>query len=162
AIHNQKGGVFVSSSNDGATFTRLSDVAAIPYHSDTHNNFVYDDARDRWLLYCRPRAWAGYHKRRIALETSTDLTHWSHDRTILWPTKTDFRDFSGLRFFRGGDLFWGVSHIYDKKWGSRRGEPAGGGDGEPWVFLPTPPPFATRGPDGSWDAGMVLVADNPV
>ena len=162
AIHNQKGGVFVSSSNDGATFTRLSDVAAIAYHSDTHNNFVYDDARDRWLLYCRPRAWAGYHRRRIALETSTDLTHWSHERTILLPTETEFPEYYGMTVFRRGDLFFGVVQIYDTKSGSMHGELAWSGDGEHWDFLPTHPPFATRGPDGSWDAGMVLVADSPV
>ena len=56
SIHNQKGGVFVSWSDDGRSFKRLYEKPAISYHSDTHNNFVYDEVRDRWFLYCRPRS----------------------------------------------------------------------------------------------------------
>ena len=163
AIHNQKGGVFVSTSNDGKTFTRLwPDNPAISYHSDTHNNFVFDEIRDRWSLYCRPRAWAGYHKRRVALQHSPDLQHWTHERTVLVPTETETPEYYGMTVFRLGDLFWGVVQIYDKTTGFMHAELAWSGDGERWDFIPAHPPFVERGPDGSWDAGMVLLADAPV
>lgn len=162
SIHNQKGGVFVSTSEDGKTFTRLFPEPAISYHSDTHNNFVYDEVRDRWLLYCRPRAWAGYHRRRVALETSSDLEHWSHERTILLPTETEIPEYYGMTVFRRGDLFFGVVQIYEHKAGAMHLELAWSGDGERWDFLPTHLPFLSRGPAGSWDAGMVLIAETPL
>ena len=162
AIHNQKGGVFVSYSNDGRSFTRLSERAAIPYHSDTHNNFVFDEVRDRWLLFCRPRAYAGYHKRRVAFQTSRDLEHWTHERTILIPTETEIPEYYGMTVFRRGDLFFGVVQIYDRTTGDLFGELAWSSDGVHWDMLPTHPSFLTLGPQGSWDAGMVLVAETPV
>lgn len=162
AIHNQKGGVFVSSSDDGKTFTRLFDEPIISYHSDTHNNFVYDEVRDRWLLYCRPRAWAGNHRRRVALMVSSDLQHWSHERTILIPTETELQEYYGIGVFRRGDLFWGVVQVYDRKTGFMHGELAWSADGERWELLPTHVPFIGRGADGVWDHGMATVMESPV
>lgn len=162
AIHNQKGGVFVSSSDDGKTFTRLFDEPAISYHSDTHNNFVYDEVRDRWLLYCRPRAWAGDHRRRVAVTTSSDLQHWSHERTILIPTENEAQEYYGIAVFRRGDLFWGVVQIYDRKTGFMHSELAWSTDGERWELLPAHQPFLERGDKGSWDHGMVAVMESPV
>lgn len=162
AIHNQKGGVFVSMSDDGRHFERLFEKPAIAYHSDTHNNFVYDEVRDRWLLYCRPRAWAGYHRRRVALQTSVDLEHWSHERTILIPTETEIPEYYGMTVFRRGDLFFGQVQIYETKSGLMHCELAWSGDGEHWDFLPTHKPFLTLGNPGGWDAGMVMPFESPV
>jgi predicted GH43/DUF377 family glycosyl hydrolase len=162
AIHNQKGGVFVSSSQDSRTFTFLYETPAIGYHSDTHNNFVYDEVRDRWLLFCRPRAYAGDHKRRVSLQTSRDLQNWTHERTILVPTETEKPEFYGMAVFRRGDLFWGVIKVYDRVTGLMHGEIAWSGDGEHWSQVPTHPTFLERGSEGSWDYGMVIAADTPV
>jgi len=162
AIHNQKGGVFVSYSEDGKTFTFLQDAAAIGYHSDTHNNFVYDEVRDRWLLFCRPRAYAGDHKRRVSMQESKDLRQWTHERTILVPTETEKPEFYGMGVFRRGDLFWGVLKVYDRATGFMHAELAWSGDGEHWNQVATHPAFLGRGPEGAWDHGMVLVAESPV
>ena len=162
AIHNQKGGVFVSYSDDGKTFTFLHDTPAIPYHSDTHNNFIYDEVRDRWLLFCRPRAYAGDHKRRVSRQESKDLEHWSHERTILVPTETEKPEFYGMSVFRRGDLFWGLIKIYDRVTGFMHAEIAWSGDGEHWEQVATHPPLLVRGPEGAWDFGMVLISENPV
>jgi hypothetical protein len=162
AIHNQAGGVFVSSSDDGKTFTRLWENPAIDYHSDTDNNFVFDEFRDRWLLFCRPRAWAGYHRRRVALETSEDLEHWTHERTILVPSETEIPEYYGMTVFRRGDLFFGALQIFDNKTGFMHPELVWSGDGEHWDLIPTHQPFVERGPAGGWEAGMVMLADNPV
>jgi hypothetical protein len=162
SIHNQKGGVFVSWSDDGRTFQRLFETPAIAYHSDTHNNFVYDDMRDRWLLYCRHRAYAGYHKRRVSLQTSSDLEHWTHEETILIPTETEIPEYYGMTVFRRGDLFFGVVAIYNNETGLMHGELAWSGDGQHWDFLPTHPAFITLGEPGSWDGGMVLPMESPV
>jgi hypothetical protein len=162
AIHNQKGGVFASTSEDGKTFTFLDETPEIAYHSDTHNNFTYDEVRDRWLLFCRPRAYAGDHKRRVSMQTSSDLKNWTHERTILVPTETEPPEFYGMTVFRRGDLFWGIIKVYDRGPGFMHGEIAWSGDGEHWTQIPTHPVFLERGPSGSWDHGMVITADEPV
>lgn len=162
AIHNQKGGVFVSSSEDGRSFTFLQQTPAIAYHSDTHNNFVYDEVRERWLLFCRPRAYAGDHKRRVSVQMSDDLKSWTHERTILVPSETEKQEFYGMGVFRRGDLFWGILKIYDRETGLMHGELAWSGDGEHWSQLPEHRPFLERGPQGAWDYGMVIAADTPV
>ncbi|MCA9025044.1 MAG: hypothetical protein KDA86_07510 [Planctomycetaceae bacterium] len=162
AIHNQNGGVFASTSEDGKSFTFLDETPEIPYHSDTHNNFVYDEIRDRWLLFCRPRAYAGDHKRRVSMQTSTDLTNWTHERTILVPTETEQPEYYGMGVFRLGDLFWGILKVYDRETGYMHGELAWSGDGEHWTQIPTHPEFLARGPEGAWDHGMVIAADEPV
>lgn len=162
SVHNQKGGVFVSWSDDGRTFTRLFDQPAISYHSDTHNNFVFDEVRNQWLLYCRPRAWAGYHRRRVALQSSDNLRDWTHERTILVPTETEIPEYYGMTVFRRGDLFFGIVQIFDHESGLFHGELAWSGDGIHWDFLPTHPPFITLGSRGEWDAGMATAFDAPV
>ena len=162
ATHNQKGGVFVSTSDDGFTFRRLNQQPAISYHSDTHNNFVFDDTRGRWLLFCRPRAYAGDHKRRVALQTSLDLRTWTHERTILVPTETEAQEYYGMAVFSRGDLFFGVVQIYDRTTGLLHAELAWSGDGEHWDMLPKHPALLGVGPKGAWDAGMVLLAESPV
>ena len=162
AIHNQRGGVFVSASDDGFTFRRLIEQPAISYHSDTHNNFVFDETRGRWLLFCRPRAYAGDHKRRVSLQSSPDLHQWTHERTILVPTETEAQEYYGMTVFRLGDLFFGALQIYDRTTGLLQPELAWSDDGEHWDMLPKHPPFFSVGQKGEWDAGMVLLAESPV
>jgi hypothetical protein len=163
AIHNQKGGVFVSSSDDGKSFRRLwPEAPVIGYHSDTHNNFVFDEVRRTWLLYCRPRAYAGDHKRRISLTQTRDLSRWPHERTILVPTETESPEFYGMAVFRRGDLFFGLLQVYNRATGRLHCELAWSSDGLRWSQLPSHPAFAEPGPPGAWDAGMVLLAESPV
>lgn len=162
AIHNQKGGVFESYSDDGKTFRFFNDTPAIPYHSDTHNNFVYDEVRDIWRLYCRPRAYAGDHKRRVSMQESSDLATWTHERTILVPTEIENPEFYGMTVFRRGDLYFGSLQVYDRVTGFMAPEIAWSGDGLHWNQIPTHPIVLERGPEGAWDHGMVMPAESPV
>ncbi|HRI86727.1 MAG TPA: hypothetical protein PK869_00600 [Candidatus Hydrogenedentes bacterium] len=162
AIHNQKGGVFVSGSDDGKTFTRLWEPPAISYHSDTHNNFVYDEVRERWLLFCRPRFYAGDHKRRVSMQSSSDLEQWTHERNILVPGENEPAEFYGMTVWRRGDLYFGLVQVYDRTTGTPFLELAWSGDGEHWDRVPTHPAFMSQGPEGAWDAGMVFPAETPV
>lgn len=162
AIDNQRGGVFASTSDDGFTFQRLIEQPAISYHSDTHNNFVFDETRGRWLLFCRPRAYAGDHKRRVSVQSSPDLRQWTHERTILVPTETEAQEYYGMTVFRRGDLFFGVVQVYDRTTALLHAELAWSGDGEHWDMLPKHPAFLPVGQKGAWDAGMILLAESPV
>lgn len=162
AIHNQKGGVFVSTSDDGKSFSFLDAPPAIPYHSDTHNNLVFDEIRERWLLFCRPRAYAGYHKRRVSLIETRDLHHWGHERTILVPGEVGAQEFYGMTVFRRGDLFFGALQTYDRVTGFVQAELAWSGDGARWSRVETQPAFVERGVEGAWDGGMVFLMESPV
>lgn len=162
AIHNQRGGVFVSSSEDGKVFTMLPQPAAIGYHSDTHNNFVFDEVRERWLLFCRPRAYAGDHKRRTSVQESKDLKIWTHERVILIPDEDERPEYYGMGVFRQHDLFFGLRQSYDRADALLYPEWVWSGDGEHWNAIGTHPPAIPLGPEGAWDAGMILVAESPV
>lgn len=163
AIHNQKGGVFVSSSDDGKTFTPLwPEHPAISHHSDTHNNLVYDEVGDYWLLFCRPRAWAGDHRRRVSVQLSRDLKHWTHERTILVPSEAGAPEFYGMTVFRRGDLFFGALQLYDRESQTLRPTLAWSGDGLRWDLLPGQDLLLPLGKPSAWDAGMVLLAETPV
>lgn len=162
AIHNQKGGVFVSYSDDGKAFTFLHDQPAIAYHSDTHNNFVFDEVRNNWLLFCRPRAYAGDHKRRVSVQQCADLKTWTHERVILVPGEGEHPEYYGMTVFRLHDLFFGMRQSYDRVSGLLYPEVVWSGDGEHWDAVGTHPAALELGPEGTWDAGMVLVAESPV
>lgn len=162
AIHNQKGGVFVSHSDDGKTFTFFQDSAALSYHSDTHNNLVFDEVRNNWLIFCRPRAYAGDHKRRISLQQSSDLKTWTHDRVILVPDEDERPEYYGMTVFRLNDLYFGMRQSYDRADALLYPEVVWSGDGEHWDAIGTHPPVLPPGPAGAWDAGMVLIAESPV
>ena len=169
AIHNDSGGVFVSYSADGKMFNCSFDKPAVWYHSDTHNNFVYDEVRDRWLMYVRPRSYAGnglkhVGRRRVAVKLSTDLINWTHEKTILVPEEGDPDYFYGMRVFRRGDLFFGQLLLYETVHHHLYQELVWSGDGINWHRLPlnTQKLSLNVGPKGSWDAGMVILFEKPV
>ena len=170
AIHNDSGGVFVSYSSDGKYFNCSFDRSAVWYHSDTHNNFVYDDVHNRWLMYVRPRAFAGeglehVNRRRLAVKESVDLETWTHERTVLVPEEGDATDFYGMTVFRRGDLFIGFLQIYDAGRSDKvSSELVWSPEGYHWHRLPseTRKESLSLGQEGDWDAGQVYVADKPV
>lgn len=162
AIHNQKGGVFVSYSEDGKSFTFLQDQPAIAYHSDTHNNLVFDETHNNWLIYCRPRAYAGDHKRRVSFQESADLKTWTHERVILVPDEAERPEYYGMTVFRLNALFFGMRQSYDRADGLLYPELVWSGDGLHWDAIGNHPAALPLGPAGTWDAGMVLAAESPI
>ena len=169
AIHNDSGGVFVSTSADGKTFHCNFKKAAVPYHSDTHNNFVYDEVRDRWLMYVRPKAYAGsglkgVGRRRVAVKESKDMENWTDEYTVLVPDEADPDYFYGMTVFRVGDLFFGALQLYETVHHHIDCELVWSADGYSWERLPKEANkiFLHRGLKGNWDAGMVFLSDRPV
>jgi len=169
AIHNDSGGVFLSASTDGKTFACDFQHPALCYHSDTHNNFVYDEEADRWLMYVRPRAYAGnglkdVGRRRVAVKASKELMSWTAERTILVPEEGDVDYFYGMTVFRCGDLFWGALQRYETKSHHIDCELVWSPDGYQWQRLPAAAQrtWLSIGEKNSWDGGMVFLADRPV
>ena len=169
AIHNDSGGVFVSYSQDGKFFDCSFDVPAVWYHSDTHNNFIYDEVKDRWLMYVRPRAFAGNDmlhvgRRRVAVKESANLKSWGHERTVLLPEENDPDNFYGMTVFRRGDLFFGQLQLYETVTHHLFQELAWSGDGIHWFRLPQSAEriFLDIGEEKTWDGGMVILFEKPV
>ena len=178
AIHNDKGGLFLTSSDDGKSFNYSWPANVVPYHSDTHNNFVYDEVRDRWLMFLRPQAFAGagvkydpprngepkVGRRRVSVRESKDLQHWSSTHTVLVPEENDPDYFYGMTVFRRGDLFVGMLQRYSSETHQIVIELAWSGDGLTWHRLPIREDAVLLdvGLVGSWDAGMVTMVDRPV
>jgi len=162
ALHNEAGGLRISTSQDGKTFTWLQEAPTLPYHSDTANNLVYDEVRDLWLIYCRARAYAGDHKRRVSVQQSRDLIHWTHERTILIPDEDEVPEFYGMTVFRRGDLFFGLLQVYERKTGDMQVEMSWSGDGLVWHQIGTHPVALGLGAKGEWDSSMIIPAEGPV
>ncbi len=169
AIHNDSGGVFVSYSGDGKTFNCSFDHPAVWYHSDTHNNFIYDEVRDRWLMFVRPRAYAGNDlkhvgRRRVAVKESPDLVNWTHERTVLVPEENDPDYFYGMTVFRRGDLFFGQLQLYETMFHHLYQELVWSGDGINWHRLPQSAQriILNVGRKNAWDSGMVSLFEKPV
>ncbi len=170
AIHNDSGGVFVSYSVDGKEFKCSYESPAVWYHSDTRNNIVFDEVRDRWFMFVRPRAYAGegfkhVNRRRVAVKESDDLVHWTHERTIIVPEEGDVTDFYGMTVFRRGDLFIGFLQIYDAgKTDKVSSELVWSYDAYQWSRLPlgTKKSPLNYGKGNDWDAGQVYMGDKPI
>lgn len=162
ALHNEAGGLRISTSDDGKTFTWLSEEPTLPYHSDTSNNLVYDEVRDRWFIYCRPRAYAGDHKRRVSVQESKDLKNWTHERTILIPDEHEVPEYYGMTVFRRGDLFFGMLQVFDRVTGLMHAELAWSDDGYVWHKIGNHPQVLGVGAKGEWDENMVIPGEGPV
>lgn len=178
AIHNDWGGIFVSYSADGKDFNCSFKKPAVWYHSDTQNNFVFDEVRNRWFMFVRPRAYAGegldhrtqhgtqhVNRRRIAVKESDDLVNWTHERTVMVPEEGDVTDFYGLLVFRRGDLFFGFLRLYDAaKTDKLYVELVWSNNAYQWFRLPM---GAEKNPihlgeKNEWDSGQVYITDKPV
>lgn len=178
ALHNDKGGLKLTTSEDGKSFQYPASSVVLPYHSDTHNNLVYDEVRDRWLMFIRPQAFAGARlrfdpphngerkvgRRRVAMKESKDLKNWSSPRTVIVPGENDPEYFYGMNVFRRGDLFFGLLQRYTNKDYKLTYELAWSGDGLNWQRLPihSDATILDVGPEGSFDDGMIGMVDQPV
>ena len=170
AIHNDNGGIFVSYSADGKDFNCSFESPAVWYHSDTQNNFVFDEVRNRWFMFVRPRAYAGeglkhVNRRRIAVKESDDLVNWTHERTVIVPEEGDVTDFYGMTVFRRGDMFFGLLRLYDAgKTNKVSVELVWSNDAYRWFRLPLGAEKSpiNLGEKNEWDAGQVYMTDKPV
>jgi hypothetical protein len=131
---------------------------------------VHDPRRDEYVLYCRPkhvyRTFQGDvidtgESRRTARLSSDELwTVWQGvPQTILVPDDLDERQ--GFNCLYGmptqiyGDLYWGALWCFKMNTDIHT-ELAYSRDGVDFQRLPDRPKLIERGPDGSWDDGMVF------
>jgi hypothetical protein len=158
-------------SPDGLRWTLVGERPIFDSHSDTSNHMVYDEARGRWLLYCRPTVYATgrngednrHHRRRLCVMTSRDLEHWSYPRVVLSPDERDLPDYDHAQTFRYGSHFMMLYAAMDGDAEARfETRLASSGDGLHWHRFHTRGNFIERGPQGAWDAGIIGPGCEPV
>jgi len=169
-LYRSKKGLSLVGSSDGVRWDPASVQPIYKLHSDTHNILLHDPARGEYVVYCRPkhvyRTFQGDvldtgESRRIARMTSRDLwTNWAAEpQTILVPDELDEREhfncFYGMPTARYGGLYWGLLWCF-KMNSDIHTELAFSRDGISFDRLPDRPKLIERGPEGSWDDGMVF------
>jgi hypothetical protein len=157
-------------SHDGIRWDPASVHPIYKLHSDTHNVLVHDPARGEYVMYCRAkhlyRTFQGDvldtgESRRIARLASRDLwSPWTGEpQTILVPDELDEREhfncFYGMPTQRYGGLYWGMLWSFKMNTDIHT-ELAYSRDGVNFERLPWRPKLIERGPEGSWDDGMVF------
>jgi hypothetical protein len=168
-LYRETDGMHLVGSHDGIRWEPSSDVRISPIHSDTQNAIVYDPRQNDYVMYCRAkhiyRTFRGDildtgASRRIARTHSKTLwTEWDREpQIILIPDEVDEESFN---FFYGmptriyGDVYWGFPWSFKMNTDIHT-ELAWSRDGVRFERMPGRPKLIERGPEGSWDHGMVF------
>ena len=93
---------------------------------------------------------------------STDLVTWTRPEGVLQPDEQDVPEFYGMPIFQRGNLLFGLLQVYNRPAGSIENELVFSTDGRKWERVPPREIFLTRGPAGSFDAGMTFCSSAPV
>ena len=162
ALYLDKPGVCLAYSDNGTEWIEHPLNPIEPSESDDHNILLYDQHRRVWMIYLRPRFYAGVWKRRRALMESLDLKTWTKQQTVLIPDEADPPEIMVMPVFQRGNLFWGLLDMYDQTRGSNEVELTFSRDGRNWVRVPPRERFIPRGPAGDFDSGTIFVGSQPV
>jgi len=141
--------------------------------SDTFCHPVYDEKNRQYLFYYRPFVYASglpmkhgphtHYRRRIALSTTADFRHYSCPRCVMFPWENDRTHFDNIRLFRYEDYFMGFLACFDE---SEEGLGdiylAWSRDGIHWDHSPADQPFIARGPEGTFDHGLIIGSTAPL
>ncbi|MDP6443593.1 MAG: hypothetical protein QGG36_19095 [Pirellulaceae bacterium] len=169
-LYGGSGGSHLIGSHDGIHWDRQSNTPVTSMHSDTQNAIVFDPRRNEYVMFCRAkhiyRTFRGDivdtgASRRVARMSSPKLwTLWDAEpQNILVPDETDER--AGFNFFYGmptryhAGIYWGFLWPFKMNTDIHT-ELAWSRDGFQFHRLPGRPQLIERGPEGSWDDGMVF------
>ncbi len=139
---------------------------------DTMHNVLYDDERERWLLYTRPMSYAGQHKMteadmaygmksRGAVAVGETPQSFHYPRCILWPEEDEPAKIDAFLVVKCGSHFIGfktmmtAESLNDVYLVSSR-------DGIRWKRLPGAEPYIARGREGDFDCGQAGAPKNIV
>jgi hypothetical protein len=167
-------GLHLIGSHDGIHWDKSSDVKVHYMASDFPNNILYDPVEKEFVMYCRAKQMYRVGRgdildtgesRRIARMTSKELwTSWTDQpQNILLADELDnveaFNHFYAMMVQRHAGIYWGFLHPF--KWNTDiHAELAFSRDGLQFDRLPTRPKLIPRGPEGSWDSGLIFTNYN--
>jgi hypothetical protein len=162
------GGHGYAHSPDGIHWTPDPANPFIFGESDSNNCIIKNPFGPGYLLYERPwesAAWGwvkGNHRKRIAGCWSPDGYNWSRPKTVLCPDELEDFDYYGISVFEHDGVLFGLLSDRHPKKETMDIHLIFSRDGANWEKLPTRQTLLPRGPDGSFDSGMVLPAYNPI
>ena len=141
---------------------------------DTRHNIVFDEKRQRWLLFTRPMCFAGVvgipggptgqnFKRRVAVAVGKTPQSFDFPRNVIWPDEHDQPDFDNMTVERLGNHFLGfLTQMGPPPKKETRVHLAFSHDGLHWQQLPERTPLIGRGSEDDFDAGQASNAGNIV
>ncbi len=166
---------FIAWSDDGIHWTDQPENPILRGRSDTFNNMVYNPDRDVFMMYRRSTVNA-HEIRRIAYTESKDLIAWSQPVTILDPDELDAPFLYSMAVVPYQGIYLGfLQMFYAANAGYKTGpryykdgrcekeghldiQLAWSRDGMHWDRHPQRPIFLANGPHGTYDWGMISVA----
>ena len=154
-------GMSVSFSADGKVWTNYSGNPVIDFASDTGQQALWDEARQRYVVYGRFNAGG----RKIARAESVDFVLWSRPRLVF---QTDAADRPGAQFYGMGITRYEGIYV-GLPWMFRQGttdridvQLAMSRDGIDWKRVGDRRTFIPNGKEGSFDAGCLFTASQPI
>lgn len=157
-------GAHVIGSRDGVEWDRSSDVRIAPgYSPDTQGSIVWDPRRQRYVWFTRATniyRELGQRRKVARLEHGELWDVWPiRPENIILPDALDagtrHHYFYGMPTRYHAGIFWGFLWPYRAQEDIHT-ELAFSRDGEGFQRPPDRPRLIELGPEGSWDAGMVL------
>ena len=145
----------------------------LQYKTDFPNHLLWIPENKLWYLYVRPAVRANgrgplpeglrHTGRRLAVTISNDLTNFEIPRTVLYPDERDEPDYDNAVVFRRYGVFLALySEMYQEHGGSETDmHVAISRDGIHWERTWNRKPLVARGPDGSYDHGIVEPGTTP-
>jgi hypothetical protein len=145
----------------------------LQYKTDFPNHLLWIPENKLWYLYVRPAVRANgrgplpeglrHTGRRLAVTISNDLTNFEIPRTVLYPDERDEPDYDNAVVFRRYGVFLALySEMYQEHGGSETDmHVAISRDGIHWERTWNRKPLVARGPDGTYDHGIVEPGTTP-
>ena len=153
--------MFGSHSPDGIHWTPIRDPLVVQ-NSDTHNVCLYDDARGKYVYYCR--SWF-YNRRTIGRSETSDFRRFPIPEELLWPgarmAPHDLWYTQSTNRMPGAPDYW---VMFPMRWSLPTDtftfHLATSPDGVVWDLVPAGPngedgPVCEPGAPGAWDQGVV-------
>jgi hypothetical protein len=142
---------------------------------DTQHNFIYDEVRDRWLLFTRPVSFAGQHKMtepdkalgmkgRTAVATGKTPYEFNYPRNIIWPEEDERKFIDAMIVDRCGAHFIGFRTMMERESGQMLNDVylSFSRDGLTWNRLANEQPFIKRSETEAFDTGQTFSPKNIV
>jgi hypothetical protein len=150
--------VLVAFSADGLHWSEPIPCPEIDADGDTHNNTFWDERLGTYVGITRLWNEAG----RVVVRTeSRDYLKWTKAQEVLRGLESHLQPY-GMPVFPYGNVYLGLVTIFNNRTGFVDCELAWSPDTVHWHRVCPGTPFIPRGAKGSYDAGCIYPADDPI
>ena len=154
-------GISYSYSADGKEWRDDPGNPAIPHGSDTGQQLVWDETLSRYVAFGRFNAGG----RKVARSESQDMVRWSKPQLVFSADGEDRpgTEIYGMGISRYEGLYVGLPWIFHASTSQRIDvQLTMSRDGHAWHRVAGRRVFIPNGAPGSWDAGLIFTASQPI